>query len=345
LAGYVNGDVLAGLPVSQDGYLARYFVRWYIHAGRGFTKLDPSVNSGGGEVPAHRIVVTAGKVSVTDLFDLNSYAVNARAQFFNWTIDTNGAYDYAGDVRGYTHGVALEWVNPDWALRAGTFQMPTTAGGVTLSGDLLRNHGDQLEAEFHPAVLGPKSTPMTVRVLAFHNQADMGDYEAALDRGRRTGSTPNIALTRQEGAQKYGFGLNLERPLADKAATGVFLRLGWNEGRKEDFAFTEADRSVSLGGQLAGVHWKREADRVGLAFCENGISQAHADYLAAGGTGFMLGDGRLSYAPEQIAELYYNYQVNKNLSVTGDYQFLSNPGYNRDRGPLSVLGVRVHLKF
>lgn len=345
LAGYVNGDILASPPVSQEPYLARYFVRWIMHAGPGFTKQDPSVNNVGGEVPAHRIVVTAGKLVTTDIFDLNSYAANPRTQFFNWTLDSNGAYDYAGDLRGYTHGLAIEWLHPDWALRVGSFQMPRTAGGPNLSWDLWNSHGDQLEAEFHPVFLGPHSTPMVVRLLAYRNTADMGDYAAALRKGKQTGSTPDIRLTREEGAVKYGFGLNLERPLADKAATGVFLRLGWNEGRKEDFAFTEADRTLSLGGQISGVHWRRENDVIGVGLCFNGLSGVHKRYLEAGGTGFQLGDGRLNYGTEQILETYYSYKVNKYLSVTGDYQLINHPGYNRDRGPISLLSARVHLKF
>jgi carbohydrate-selective porin OprB len=316
-----------------------------IHAGPGLTRLEPGVNHVGGAVPAHRVVVTAGKVSTTDLFDVNSYAGNPRTQFLNWTINNIGAYDAASDLRGYTHGLAIEWEHPDWALRVGSFQMPRSAGGPNLSWDLLQAHGDQLEAEFRPRVLGPRSSPMIVRLLAFRNQASMGDYQEALRLARGTGRPPDVRLTRKEGAVKYGFGLNLERSLADQAATGVFMRLGWNEGEKESFAFTEADRSFSIGGQVSGVRWRRPDDRWGLAYSMNGLSSPHRRYLEAGGTGFQLGDGRLSYGPEQILETYYSFHVNRHVSLSLDYQFIFNPGYNRDRGPISLPGVRLHVHF
>ncbi|HLK58056.1 MAG TPA: carbohydrate porin, partial [Chthonomonadaceae bacterium] len=139
--------------------------------------------------------------------------------------------------------------------------------------------------------------------------------------------------------------LNFEQALADGGATGVFGRLGWNDGTTESYAFTEADRFLSLGGQLSGTHWRRKNDLVGLALAQSDLSAAHKDYLAAGGLGFALGDGRLDYAPERVLEAYYSYQLTKPLALSLDYQYITNPGFNRDRGPVSVVSLRAHLIF
>ena len=143
---------------------------------------------------------------------------------------------------------------------------------------------------------------------------------------------------------KYGFAFNLEQPLADDGETGLFARGGWNDGATETFAYTEADRTVSLGAQIAGSAWSRPDDRIGIAIDANGLSAAHADYLAAGGLGFELGDGRLHRGDEIITEAYYSLQLLPWFAATVDYQFIKNPGYNQDRGPVSVVSLRGHLQ-
>jgi high affinity Mn2+ porin len=172
----------------------------------------------------------------------------------------------------------------------------------------------------------------------------MGNYRAAIALGRQTGQTPDISLTRTTGAVKYGFAFNLEQPLADDGETGLFARGGWNDGATETFAYTEADRTVSLGAQIAGTSWFRPDDRIGIAIDANGLSAAHADYLAAGGLGFELGDGRLHRGDEIITEAYYSLQLLHWFAVTLDYQFIKNPGYNQDRGPVSVVSLRGHIQ-
>ena len=345
LAGFTNGEVIRNPALGEEPYPARYFLRWTVSAGGGSTPVEPDENKIGGSAPAHRLVVTAGKVGTNDLFDTNRYANSARPQFMNWALINDAAYDYAADTRGYTHGVALEWIHPDWALRLGSFQMPRVANGENLSWDLVHSRGDQMEGEFHPRLIRGLKDPAVVRVLAYRNVASMGDYQEALTAARGTGAPPDIITTRKEGAVKYGFGFNGELPLADGGETGLFARGGWNDGRKESFAFTEADRHLSLGGQLSGVRWRRPADRWALALALNGLSGPHQRYLAAGGTGFILGDGHLNYGPEQILETYYRFQLTKRFSLTVDYQFINHPGYNRDRGPVSVPSLRAHLEF
>jgi carbohydrate-selective porin OprB len=304
-----------------------------------------ALNQLAGKRPAQRLVVTAGKLSTADIFDVSSYANNTRTQFMNWALINNAAYDWAADTRGYAHGLALEWITPRWAARLGSFQMPKIANGPNLSNDLIHNRGDQAEAELHPHLIGAERAAAIMRLLAYRNVAHMGIYRDSVDLARRTGATPSITATERTGAAKYGFGLNIEQPLMDDGATGIFGRFGWNDGATETFAFTECDQTISLGGQLSGAWWHRSRDRLGLGLVQNDLSGPHRAYLAAGGLGFILGDGRLNYGPEQILELYYAFQPFEIVAFSVDYQFINHPGYNRDRGPVSVLSLRLHLEY
>lgn len=344
LAGFTNGDVIRNPTLGMEPYLARYFVRYTLATGKGEEKIAPGENQIEGLRPTHRLVFTAGKLGANDLFDINSYADSTRTQFMNWALLNNAAYDYAADTRGYTRGYALEWVNPDFAVRYGLFAMPLVANGPDLAEDLTHARGEQIEVEAHPHLLRHQN-PLILRVLAYRNIATMGDYRASLALAQQTGTLPDITATRRPNRQKYGFGLNWEQPLGDDGATGIFGRYGWDDGATESFAYTEVDRSLSIGGQLSGRHWHRSEDCLALALVQNDLTAAHKDYLAAGGLGFLLGDGKLNYGSEQIAETYYRYQIAKPLSLSLDYQFINHPGYNRDRGPISVLSARAHLEF
>jgi hypothetical protein len=344
LAGFTNGDVIRNPALGMEPYLARYFVRYTLATGKGEEKITPGENQIEGMRPTHRLVFTAGKFGTNDIFDVNSYANSTRTQFMNWSLLNNGAYDYAADTRGYSRGYTVEWVNPDFAVRAGVLAMPLVANGPDLAENLTHARGEQIEIETHPKLLRHKS-PLIVRLLGYRNIATMGDYQEALTLAKQTGTTPDITATRRQNRNKFGFGINMEQALADDGATGLFARYGWDDGATESFAYTEVDRTLSIGGQLSGKRWHRPDDRVALALVQNDLAAAHKDYLAAGGLGFLLGDGKLNYGSEQIAETYYSYQVAKPLSLALDYQFINNPGYNRDRGPVSVLSVRAHLEF
>jgi carbohydrate-selective porin OprB len=126
-----------------------------------------------------------------------------------------------------------------------------------------------------------------------------------------------------------------------------FFRAGWDEGRHESWNYTEVDQTVAVGGDVRGTLWKRPQDKLGLAFAINGISRSHREYLALGGLGFVLGDGRLNYAPEKIVESYYNFPIRIYRGVYGavDLQYIDDPGYNRDRGPLIVPSLRLHVEL
>jgi carbohydrate-selective porin OprB len=218
--------------------------------------------------------------------------------------------------------------------------MPTFANGQTLEWPLTRARGENLEL-----TIDPQPERWVLRVLAFRNTARMGIYRDAIAIAAATGRTPDIAADDRDGRHKTGFGVNAEVPLADNGDTGLFARYGRNDGRTESFAFTEVDRNLQFGGQISGARWGRGEDRLGLAYAVDGLSTDHRDYLSAGGSGFLLGDGRLNYGSERILEAYYSLQPIAHVWLSPDFQIVHNPGYNRDRGPAKFAGVRLHLEY
>ena len=217
-------------------------------------------------------------------------------------------------------------------------QMPVKANGNVFDSSQRDAHGSNAEFELHLP-----GTATVVRALAFENEARMGLYSEAL--ALAANGVPNIAADNKPGRRKYGWGLNLEQPLADGGETGAFFRYGWSDGATESFVFTESDRLLSGGVQLSGVHWGRGEDRVGLATAIDGIVKAHQEYLARGGLGFLLGDGNLNYGEEQVVEAYYRMQFGPFTQLSPDAQYIRNPGYNRDRGPATVVSLRLNVRY
>jgi carbohydrate-selective porin OprB len=215
------------------------------------------------------------------------------------------------------------------------------ANGITLDWDLARARGENFEVEYHMALL-PKRAGV-VRALAFINHANMGSYREAInDYLSGKDAVPNITLSREQGRIKYGFGLNAEQELTD--AWRAFFRLGWNNGKTESFAYTEVDNTVEFGSDLRGKLWHRSQDKLGATVITSGISAEHARYLALGGLGFILGEGGLNYGREQIFETYYTAHLWRGISIAGDFQHIANPAYNRDRGPVIVSSIRLHIE-
>lgn len=344
LAGYANGDVIRNPQIGQEPYVARAFVRYTAPTGHTLEDGPPGENLIPGKRATDRLTVTFGKLGSNDLFDTNAYANGTRTQFMNWALINNAAYDYAADTRGYTTGVGVEWMHPTWAVRVGSFQMPTFANGPVLSMNLQKNRGDQIELETHPSIVKHKDRS-TLRILGYRNLADMGNYRDALALGAKRGTTPDVTATRREGSVKYGVGMNFEQPLGDGGDTGAFARAAWNDGRTESFAYTEAETSLTVGLQVSGKRWRRPSDKWAIALEQNGLGADHRAYLAAGGLGFILGDGKLSYRPERILETYYTFQADRTQGVSLDLQYIVNPGYNQDRGPVPVFSVRYHWEF
>lgn len=294
------------------------------------------------DLPARRVEVRVGKFSMVDFFDQNDIGSDSHYQFMNWTIDNNGAYDYAADTRGYTYGVEVEYQDRNWGLRFAESLMPKVANGIDLQWNLRKARAENIELELRPKLLRNRNT--TIRLLSFVNHANMGVYRTAID-NFLTGKTPVPDITAHpfQTTVKYGFGANVQQSITPELR--VFARFGWNEGQHESFAYTEADQTEEVGGDLKGNFWKRKLDKAGVAFVSNAISKVHQEYLALGGKGFLLGDGALNYGREQIVEGYYNLHVWRGIFAGPDLQHVINPGYNRDRGPVLVPGARVHLEF
>jgi high affinity Mn2+ porin len=348
LGGLTNGDVVragtAGLK--KEFYIARLYARLMLPLGAETAHVERGQDQLPGFEATHRLELKAGWLTPADDFDRNRYGGSTRTQFMNWSLWQNTAWDFGADTRGYTDGFVLGLITPRWSLKYGMYRVPTVANGQTLE-TLNRARNQNLELTVSPA-----SITTIVRLLAYVNTARLGDYNQALAIAAATGTVPDVGATGEQGRHKYGFGLNVEQPLSDEGNSGLFMRLGWDDAHTEDFMFTEVDRLAGFGAQLSGLHWRRGEDCVGLGLAVQGLSGPHRDYLAAGGSGFLLGDGRLNYGEEQILETYYRAQWSWSiaqapvrLQLTPDFQYIENPGFNRDRGPVRFFAVRVHLEY
>ncbi len=341
IAGFTNVDVVRNPTLGEAPYVSRVMLHYTIPLGKETTEATRNPLSLASTVAVRRLELRAGKMSTVDFFDLNSIGSDSHLQFMNWAIVNNGAFDYAADTRGYTYGLVAEFYDKNWAARFGEMLMPTVANGITLDWNIARARGENFEFEYHAGLLPGRAT--VIRALSFVNHANMGSYREAIDSylsGKD--SVPDVTLYRKQGRVKYGFGLNAEQELT--RLWRAFGRLGWNEGAYESFAYTEIDRTAEAGTDLRGNPWRRPQDKIGAAFVVNGLSGDHARYLALGGPGFILGDGALNYGLEKIFETYYTAHLWRGTSVAIDFQRVSNPGYNRDRGPASVLGFRIHVE-
>jgi high affinity Mn2+ porin len=276
---------------------------------------------------------------MTDIFDLNTFSHDPRTQFINWALWTYGATDYAADVRGYTWGIALEYYHDDWAFRIGRFAQPKESNGMTIDPNIFAHYGDYFEIEHDHTIQGQGGK---VRMIGFNNHARMGNFRDALAYAQINGNTPNVANVRR-GQSKCGMGISFEQAITQDV--GVFLRFSFNDGQTETYAYAEIERSLALGGTIKGRMWRRPDDALGVAYLFDGLSDAHRSYLAAGGLGFFIGDGRINYALEHILEVFYSFRAFNGLWFSLDYQLIVNPAYNADRGPVSFLGCRLHIDY
>ena len=340
LAGFTNLDVVRNPTLGSKPYLARLLFHQTIALGEESVPAERNFLSLMPVKPEKRIEIYFGKLGIADFFDTNAVGSDSHLQFMNWTVDNNGAYDYAADTRGYSVGAVFDYEDRNWGLRFAEALMPTVANGIKLDWNLRRARAENLELRVQP-LPGHKTT---IRLLSYLNHANMGSYREAIEaftQGREP--QPDIEAHRRQGRHKYGFGLNVEQPLPHDIR--LYGRLGWNEGRHESFAYTEVNSSISTGGDLQGRSWHRPSDRVGIAYVNNGISRDHRRYLQLGGKGFLLGDGGLTYGREEIVESYYTARLIRGVFVSLDIQHITHPGYNRDRGPVFVPGARLHLEF
>jgi len=339
LGGFSSGEAYKVGVANPYFRLPRYFLRQVFDLGGNDVAPESDANQVADRQASENVTLTAGKFSAVDLFDTNRYAHDPRTDFMNWAVIDSGAYDYAADSWGYTYGVAAEWTQAWWTLRAGSFALSRVPNERTLDRSF-KQFELVAEAEERHAWSGH---PGKLRLLAFNNRGRMGGYDAALDLPLPAGALPSTAAVRRM-ASRPGVALNFEQEVVPDL--GVFARASVNDGTKEAYEFTEINRSLAAGVSLAGDRWSRAQDTVGAAFVVNGLSSAARRYFAAGGMGILIGDGRLPDCRfEKIVETYYALRLTAHLALSVDYQYVVNPAYNADRGPVSIFGVRIHAQM
>ena len=310
LAGFTNLDVVRNPNLGSAPYLARGQIHQTIGLTNEMVDADRTPQSLATKVPVRRFEFRIGKMTLPDLFDINPVGSDSHLQFTNWTVDNNGAWDYAADTRGYTFAAVLEYDDRNWSARYGFAAMPTVANGIDLDWAFSRAHAQNMEFELRKSFLPGRQG--ATRILSFVNTAHMGIYKDAINNyleGKTP--TPEIANNAPIGTVKYGFGWNNWQELTQNFR--IYSRFGWNEGAHESFAYTEVDQTVSFGGDYAGTRWHQPDDKFGVAFVSNAIKKYHQTYLAYGGLGFLLGDGRLNYGRENIVEAYYTHHIHTGL--------------------------------
>ena len=339
VAGFPSGEAYKVGKQAPYVKLPRLFLRQTFDLGGALSPVRPDQNVLGGAQSADRVVLWLGKFSVVDVFDTNRYAHDPRADFLNWTLIDTGTFDYAADSWGFTYGGAAEWYQGDWTLRAGLFDLSEAPNSPTLDASFGQFQIDaEIERRFS---LGGRDG--AVRVTGFLSRAHMGDLADALRQAQLTGTTPDLANVRRY-AGRGGVSLNLEQALSDDL--GLFVRAGVADGSQEVYEFTDVDQTAAAGLSLTGQRWGRADDTVGLAAVVNQISSLRRRYLAAGGLGLLIGDGRLPReGAESIVETSYNWAPIHAVHVTADYQFIANPAYDAARGPVSVFGLRLHGQY
>ena len=337
LGGLSNGELQKTAGSNPVLYRARLFIRQTWALGDESEAVESAMNQLAGTQARRRLVLSAGNLAVSDLFDSNAFAHDARTQFINWALLTHGHYDFAADSRGYSDGAAVEWFGDDWTLRGGRFAVPVESNGLRLDGRLDRRFGDQIELEHRHRIGGRDGA---LRLLVFRNVARMARFDDAL---AAAGSQPPALEPVRRLQSKRGWGVATEQALSDNL--GGFLRFGRHDGATEPYSFASIDDSVSAGLVWRGGAWNRSGDQIGLALASNGLSAAHRRFLAAGGLDFFIGDGRLRYGRETIVEAYYAAAAGKRTMVSLNLQQITHPAYNRDRGPVHLLALRLHAEL
>lgn len=338
VAGFPNGETFRVGAAEPKIYIGRLYLKQNFGWGKEKDTIEDDLNQLAGLKSKRYFSLAVGKFGMADFFDGNNFSHDPRTQFMNWSLMDNGAWDYPANTRGYVLGATAELGQPTWTLRFAFTMVTTQANESVWDQKIGKANTQTLEFEKHYAIDGQKGT---VRILTFLNNGKFGNYREAIDQNP---AAPDVDSTQHYGRHKYGFGISADQYLTKDF--GVFAKASYNDGHTETWFFTEIDRSLSFGGVLKGSSWKRPDDEIGLAFVANGLSADHKDYLAAGGYGFLIGDGKLNYSPEMIAELYYKINAyQKKFWLSPDYQFILHPAYNADRGPVNVFGIRAHVEF
>lgn len=339
VAAATNGETYRIGDPAPSITLARLFFHQEIPLGGEKEYLESSQNQLGGMHAQKYFAFTIGKICVADYFDNNTFSHDPRTQFLSWGLMSNGAWDYPANIKGYTPSVIVEYITPKQELRYHISLVPFTANSDSMNWNIAQASGNSLE--YTRTFFTAGGYQRIIRLMAFYNTANMGNYKEAIARSSIY-EKPAIIGTRAFGRSKYGITLNCEAELLKKQA-GIFIRAGWNDGTNETWMFTEIDETLSAGFSLKGRKWKRPNDIFGIADVYSGISAAHRNYLKMGGDGFILGDGHLHYGLENVFETYYAASLTDNIFLSATYQRVKNPGYNRDRGPVNVFSLRFHM--
>jgi len=340
VAGFPNGETYRVGDPKPKPYIGRLYLEQRFPLSGAKEQTDDDVNTVKEYNNKEYISVLAGKFSLTDFFGSTVFSHDPRSQFFNWSLMGQGAWDYPANTRGYTFGVVVQAVFKSWALRYANTFVPTEANGMNLQWKPGKALGMVWEVENNRLFYKDDKHVSVVHAGIFWNKARMGSYSEAIKNAG--GIAPDVTTTREFGRDKWGIYASLDNSLG---SFHYFIKGGWGDGKNEAWAFTEIDRSASAGIQLDGDLWKRKEDKLGVAFVANGLSKDHRTYLADGGYGFIIGDGRLNYSTEDIVEVYYSLALFHHLYLSPDYQFIAHPAYNKDRGPVSLGAVRFHLEF
>ena len=338
IANQPNGEIPRVSTATPKPYIARLFIQHDFGFGSAKEHQESDENQVAGDRPVNRYSIYAGRFTVTDYLDNNNYTHDPRMQFMAWGVMYNGAWDYPADTRGYTWGIVQEANTRNWSFRYGIVAEPKVANGQQFDRRLFRDHGQVWEAERRYSW---RNRAGALRVLGYDNREQGGNYGQALALAARTGTTPDVFLTSKVGTLKYGTGISFDQAVTNDL--GMFIRLGWNDGKTQSFAFTAIDRLASGGVSLKGNRWKRRNDVVATSFTAGGLSAVHREYLAAGGTDFLIGDGALNYAPEYVWESFYQARLARGFFAALDVQRDTDPAYNHDRGPVMIYSLRLHI--
>lgn len=340
IAGFPNGEaykVGSSVPYFK---LSRLFLRQTIDLGGDVERVDPDLNQLSGSQTSDRIILTIGKFSVADVFDHNFYSDDSRHNFLNWALVDLGTFDYAANAWGFTYGSTIEWYQDWWSIRAGLFDLSEVPNSAKLETTFLRQFQIDTELEEDHTLW---NEPGKVRLLSFLSHGRMGLFSDAIALSQETGNPADVSLVRHMH-ERAGVGINVEQQLIEDL--GFFLRTGYDDPSREPFDFIDVDATASGGLSLNGNRWQRPEDVLGLAFIDNSITREHATYFNDGGTGILVGDGKLPHpGDEKIIEVLYDFAPTERLKLTADYQFVDNPAYNSQRGPVSILGMRLHAEF
>ncbi len=343
LGGFQNGELQKGMFIPYIYYNARTFIAQTIGLGGGEEHLDGSIDSHllAGFVDKNRVVINYGKMASLDFFDKNKYSHEPRNQFLNFAIFSMAAYGYAADTKGFTYGLVGEWYQGDWILKGGRLAVPTIPNENVLDYTLKKDYVDQVELTHNHNVLGQ---PGAIRALLFQQHAYMATYQDAVSQYQATPGmqAPNILMARNGYQNKHGYGVNAEQAISEDL--GLFARWSWNDGRTETQTL-DVSSSISGGFVVKGTPWRRPQDTIGVGFASNKIAPQEVNYLQLGGMTMFIGDSALSYKPEQVMEVYYSAELAKAFFVTLDFQRITNPAYNTDRGPINVMGLRLHYEI